>query len=439
MIPDETLRRVVPDRSVALYGDLIRMSVTTALVLVWLFFGGVYFRLCSLQRTDPMHTDFTIFYFSARMLNDGYPVYGDLPDAYGFEWYSPRLENLNLPHLQLVLAPLGWFPYAQSSVLWGTVNLASLAAALWIVTRELSIRWTWRRALSWGALGVACAGAGMLAMTGELTLLLVLPLTLAWRAARRDGWGSAGAWLGLAMAAKLFLLLFLPCLVVARRWRAVGGALTAIGVFVALGLLTLGPSAYAEWFAGTTRVYWHANSMNASLYGLADRLFARRGEFAVLADAAWLVKPAWFSIGAVIGLATLGAYRRLERRSGSAGTVDLQFLLVLLGALLLSPLGWIYYVPLAVTPALALLHRAGLRDLASRRAWVWLPGLAALYVPIEATHVGAASSLLTATLGSVYFWGVFLLWVAVALPPSSRTTGCSAAASAPAGERVSRP
>jgi hypothetical protein len=149
MIPDETLRRLLPARAVALYGDLIRMTVTAGLVLVWLFFGGVYFRLCSLQRVDPMHTDFTIFYYSARMVNDGYPAYGDLPHAYGFKWYSPRLENLNLPHVLLALAPLGWFSYAQSSVLWGAVNLTSLALSIWIATHELAIAWSWGRGLAW--------------------------------------------------------------------------------------------------------------------------------------------------------------------------------------------------------------------------------------------------------------------------------------------------
>ena len=426
MIPDETLRRLLPARGVALYGDLIRMAVTATLVLVWLFFGGVYFRLCSLQRVDPMHTDFTIFYYSARMVNDGYLVYGDLPDAYGFKWYSPRLENLNLPHVVLVLAPLGWFSYAQSSVLWGAVNLTSLALSIWIVTRELSITWTWGRVLTWGALGLASAGAGMLAMTGELTLLLLLPLTLAWRAARRERWGTAGAWLGLAMGAKLFLLLFVPCLAVTRRWRALGGAFAAAAAFVALGLLALGPSAYTDWLAGTRRVYWHANSMNASLYGLAERLLTWQGGFAALADAPWLVRPVWLAGGAAIAWATLRAYRRLER-AGDVGAVDLQFLIVLLGALLLSPLGWIYYLPLAVTCGLAVLHRASLHELSRPRAWVWLAGLAAVYVPIEVTHVGAASPLLTATLGSVYFWGVFLLWLALASSAPRRSAAPTAA------------
>ena len=114
-----------------------------------------------------------------------------------------------------------------------------------------------------------------------------------------------------------------------------------------------------------------------------------------------------------IGLVTLWAYRRLEY-AGGVNALELQFLIVILAALLLSPLGWIYYLPLAVTCGLAVLHRASLRELARPRAWVWLSGLVAIYVPIEATHVAAASPLLTATLGSVYFWGVFLLWLALA-------------------------
>jgi hypothetical protein len=86
-----------------------------------------------------------------------------------------------------------------------------------------------------------------------------------------------------------------------------------------------------------------------------------------------------------------------------------------------------------VAPALALLQRPRLKDLARPRTWVWLAGLAALYAPIEATHVGTASPLLTATLGSIYFWGVFLLWFAVAFHALSDTMTSSAGASAPLG------
>jgi hypothetical protein len=131
--------------------------------------------------------------------------------------------------------------------------------------------------------------------------------------------------------------------------------------------------------------------------------------------------------GAAIGLVTLWAYRRLEQPSaaGDLHAVDLQFLLVLLAALLVSPLGWIYYVPLTLTVGLALLQRARLHDLARPRAWLWIAGLGALYLPIEATHVGAASPLLTLTFGSIYFWGVFLIWLAVASRAPMASNGTS--------------
>jgi hypothetical protein len=74
MISDETLRRVLPEAAVDLLGDLIRWLAWGLVFIVWVSFLQVYLRMIRLTLADPSHSDFTIFYFTARLVADGLPM-----------------------------------------------------------------------------------------------------------------------------------------------------------------------------------------------------------------------------------------------------------------------------------------------------------------------------------------------------------------------------
>jgi hypothetical protein len=406
VIADATLRRVLPASTVALVGDLIRWCTWAGVAVVWVSFARAYFNLWVKTATQPGKNDYSIFYYTARMVRDGLPMYGPVPAAYGFTWPAESLGNLNPPHFALLTAPFWYLSYQQAFVLWLASGLACLVLSLRIVWQELQYPRSRRLMLVVGAAVLSCAPFVLVASTGELTYFLLLPLTLGWRAARQDRWGAAGLWLGACASIKLFLLLFLPWLLLQRRWKAALGFLAAIVVMVTMGAAVFGVESYWQWRQTLALVGWWGLPMNASLAGVVHRVWTSGG-----ASAQWLAAIG----GGLVAVLTLGCLR-----SPTAGSrqVDTGMAAVLLGALLASPLGWVYYVPLLLGPLLGWLQAFSRSDANWR--W-WVPILVAgvcLFVPDEVLAAWKGVAWQAATVGSLYFWALLLLWVA--------TLGCYA-------------
>ena len=418
MISDAALRRVLPVSAVRLYGDLIRALAWIGLFLVWAGFAQVYVRMIRLTLADPSNSDFTIFYYTARMVADGLPMYGESPARYGIAWAADHLGNLNPPHFQLLTWPFRWLTYGQALLIWVAMNAAGLAVAVWMVVRELRLQLTVRRVVVLGGATLAAAPFTTVAVTSEMTFLLMVPFTAAWIAWRRGGWTRAGAWLGVCVSLKLFLLLLAPWLAWRRRWRALGAMALSASALVAIGAAVFGPDAYRQWAETLGRVGWWWLPMNASWEGFVSRLMDGSRTVEPLLRLPALVKPLAMAGGATICAVTLWAVRRQDG-AGDAGPArrDLAMLTLFAGALLASPLGWVYYLPLAWGPLLAWLE-FGVPP-AERLAQPWGRrerlvlgvGLAMLYVPQEVAAAAQPSALATLTMASAYFWGTGLLWL----------------------------
>src|SRR5688572_147627 len=137
MVSDATLRRFLSASTVALVGDLVRGLLWGLAVVLWIAFSQVYLRMIRLTLGDPSSSDFTIFYFTARMVADGLPMYGESPARYGVTWAAEHLGNLNPPHFQLLFVPLARLPYGQALLAWVAISFTCLVAAMVVTLREL--------------------------------------------------------------------------------------------------------------------------------------------------------------------------------------------------------------------------------------------------------------------------------------------------------------
>jgi len=162
----------------------------------------------------------------------------------------------------------------------------------------------------------------------------------------------AGAWIGVATAAKGFPALLLIYLVYRRWWRgAVIGSALAAGLTVG-AMLPLGPlgavSAVRDWLGLSLRGDVLGHLRTQSVAGLSSLLGWPRAAVLVVALAC---------LGGV--LVALG---RPAGREGSLLEVGMTTLL----AILLSPIAWLYYFTLAFPGWLALLSRPAPRPARSR-------------------------------------------------------------------------
>jgi hypothetical protein len=149
--------------------------------------------------------------------------------------------------------------------------------------------------------------------------------------------------------------------------------------------LAYGVRVFPAWWLALDSVRWWWAPMNASLHGLIARTAAPAG--AMTAAAPFWVARLTISLDVVLVAAAL-----VRTRSQS---IDESWTLLMVTALLASPLGWIYYIWWVVPGVrpVRLLFRSPL-----------------LWVPYAFVTVQPSNRLIAATLASLYFWGLFLLW-----------------------------
>ncbi len=361
-------------------------------------------------------SDFRILYLSARAQLEGRDMY-DLPSELqtnGGRTFRLTLVNLNPPHFQLFLLPLALAPAGVALGLWALASLLCLAGSLYVIVRELDVKPSWPTCYRASIWLLAFAGMGAVLATGEMSFLLMLPFTLAWAAARRERWSRAGIYLGLAMSLKLFLLIFIPYLVLRRRLGAVvTSCAAAVSCFVVGGAI-LGTGSYWSWLSQLSSVSWAWRSPNASVRGILTRSLSENPYYTPISVAPELILPVWLPAVAIIGILTLMAvtFDRTE------SAVDRAFALLLSGALLISPLGWIYYLWFGLGPFTALALNWRNRATGAVTRWrerfliLAVPGLVWPYFATFAFQPHAWATLL---LASAYFWSMAALWCATML------------------------
>jgi alpha-1,2-mannosyltransferase len=411
MVSDRMLRRVIrSDALVALVGDLVRAVI--AVVAIASAAGYLLYdaALARLMFHDLHMNDFGKFYYSARAFLDGRDMYG--PSQATAMPVGPvetiEFVNMNPPHFHLLVLPIARFEPLSAILIWSVLSTLALGFSVRAIAREIGIRWTPARVL-WTIVGVlACSSTTTTILTGQVTFILLLPLTMAWIAARHGRMVKSATLLGVLASLKPFLAVFGLYLIVKRQWKA---ALTLGAVMVAcfiVGLLLFGWQAHRSWLEALNSVQWTWAVMNGSLFGPLARAFSDNPFFEPFAHAPGLV----VLIGTVLGISVVAIAIAAVARDSGPNAVDRSFALLILTALLASPLGWIYYLWLAVGPLVALWMSGSLSrwPIPAAIASLAIPGL---LFPIELTLVAQRHSWGGFTIGSVYTWTVLCLWVSL--------------------------
>jgi alpha-1,2-mannosyltransferase len=315
---------------------------------------------------------------------------------------------MNPPHFHVLMLPLARLEPLAALLVWALVNAAALVWSLRRIARELGLGWTPAGVL-WTTLAIAsCSATGMILVTGQLTFLLLLPVTLSWAAARRGELVRAGVYLGLVASVKPFMGIFLIYWVVRRHWRAaaaMAGAGLALGV---VGLAVFGFGTYETWIRVLRQVEWPWAPMNASITGIVARALGPGPFFEPLRMAPAAIPVVSAILSTCAGILTLGLLAA-DRTSAAA---DRAYAGLVAAALLISPLGWAYYIPLLAGPAAALAVGARGRPSTIRRV-LMIGAIPGLVLPSLLTLAWAGTPLAGVTLGSVYGWTLLIIWGSV--------------------------
>ena len=317
-----------------------------------------------------------------------------------YDWVSPGGGNpfTYPPFAAGVFAIMSFLPLL--TLQWGmtALSLAALAAAVWLTLDAAGLP---RGAVQAGCMLLVSAAAlwtqpvqSNLGL-GQVNMLLMAAVVWDLRPVRTPRTGTAvrsrwwaGAATGVAAGFKLTPLIFLPYLLLTRRFRQAGVAAAAFALTVAAGFAAMPGASAAYWRSGlfdrangTPRAnveFFFASAWNQSLRGLLSRFL----QHAQVAAIPWLIAAA---LTLVVGLA---AATWLDKD----GYRMLGVLTCALTGLLISPVSWLHHW-VWIAPWVAALTALALRSSGAAR-WRWA-GLATL-----AWLVFAAGPSLAALTGS---------------------------------------
>jgi alpha-1,2-mannosyltransferase len=253
------------------------------------------------------------------------------------------------------------------------VSLVALAVAIWCTLGAFGVSSRAARA-GWTLLGTA---GGVLLEPVPRTLSLgqielVLLALVVWDMCQPDRRRWKGMGVGVAAGIKLVSLIFIPYLLLTRRYRQAAVAAGTFAATVLIGFLVMPADSRAFWFGGVfgdgSRIGFVGFGGNQSLRGLITRL----------AGSVAGAEPVWLAVAAVTLVAGLVAAASIDR----AGNPLLGVLGCALTGLLVSPISWDHHWVWAV-PAVVALAGYGARARGIAR-WGWFGAVVAVLVVFAA-------------------------------------------------------
>jgi alpha-1,2-mannosyltransferase len=323
------------------------------------------------------------FAFAARMFDLG--IYRDggliVRHAYHFrsghptplyDWVSPGGGNpfTYPPFAAGLFALASYLPLSAFQWAMTTASIGALAAAIWLTLGSVGVRGRTVRAGL--ALGVSALALWAQPVQSNLGLgqvnILLMAAIIADLRPRPDGRASrwTGVATGIAAGLKLTPLIFIPYLLVTRRFRQAAMATAAFAATIAVAFAAMPGASALYWGSGlfarvngssTANVqFYFASAWNQSLRGILSRLL-QHGQ---VAAGPWLLAAAVTAIAGLLAAAWLHA----------DGLPMLGLLTCALTGLLISPVSWLHHwvwvaAWIAAAAGLAVTARGAAR-------WTWL-------------------------------------------------------------------
>jgi len=353
-------------------------AIALAAVLVsWLVYAALSGPFGALNEVD-----LTVYKDGGLIVRHVTPYYD--PHAYAplYDWggYSDLA-------LKFTYTPFAAIAFAVASVLpWGALsavsvigNMAALVAALWFTFGALG--YTDRRVRLGAALLAAAVTFWLQPVVRTIYLgqvNLILMALILWDLTQPDVTASGGrrwwkgAATGVAAGVKLVPLIFVPYLLLTRRFREAVATLAGFAVTVAVGFAVLPHDSSRWWLHGM----FLADGNRAGFMGWAGNQ-SLRAIVTRFAGSVAAGQAPWIAVACVALAAGLAAAALLDR----AGYPVPALLATALTGLLVSPVSWdhhwVWIAPAAAVTGHYALAAARRR---ARRTAAWLWGLAAFLI-----------------------------------------------------------
>jgi hypothetical protein len=324
-------------------------TINLTIVLAWVLGIGSWIWFNHLGSHHRF--DFVQDYFAARNLRIGHSIYEN-PQAL----FPEELEGLvggavvnnHPPTSAIWYLPFSWLSYGLAFKVWSILNTVLYVVVLVKLLRSFDLsRKVEHLVLSSGLVWTPWTAQLMMGQNSAFQLFLIF---LGWRCVGKASHFRAGVLFGLATTLKLFPGLLILYFVIRGRWGGVLGMVFAILIWcVVSSFLGVRPE---EWILYQREIVpqqmarWVSTPPNQSIMGLISALSIGGADGANLRLAI-----TWVISALLLGVVVQSVVRNKEPADSSR---DLTVLL--LAALLLSPICWSHYL-LTLLPGLAWIWR----------------------------------------------------------------------------------
>ena len=377
--------------------------------------GVGVFALVLVRASVPTQAfyDFTIAYYPAgRDILEG--DFAALRTLTG-PWF------VNLPIVAYLFAPVGTLAPLVAAGVFTVVGVALTGLAWWQLVRltRLGAQDRWLMAFLFLLNGPLICGVKF----GNLSYVLLAPMIAALGLIRQGRSGWAGVLLGLVAVIKPPLALFGLFFLLRRDWRGLLGFAGLGAVVVLASLAVFGWSDNWHWFEACILQFNHGWLAGFTVQSVPVIIARTHQNAAALLDwTPYVATPAehWLADGVMALMALVAAVAVLRPRAAGPLSAedadrrrDLQYLLVLCLALVVSPLAWSHYYAWFLIPtAFFLKWRSGWTPAARGLAWIAIALAAAPVVwPLVVTQPLLTRIYVTAGVSSLFVGAV--LWFAL--------------------------
>jgi alpha-1,2-mannosyltransferase len=359
-------------RAIAVCRSSSRRSASVLFSAGLIAFAAMMACYCVFIWTHPMYrwlvpADLHVYRLGGKVVAQIAPTYNPGLAAPLYDWPGYGLKFTYTPFAAMVFTAL-WLPsWTMLLKLSIAASIAAMVAAIWATLGGLGYRAGLARLGGTLLLAAALFWTEPVQRTLYLGQVeLVLMALIMWDMSQSDGRWWKGAGVGLAAGIKLVPLVFIPYLLLTRRFRQAGVAAGTFAATVVLGFAVLPSDSAVWWLHGlflrgsrTGFVGWEGNqSLQAIITRFAGSIAAGQ--------------PIWLILAGVTlaaGLASAVAFDRAGHRTVGVLTCAL-------AGLLASPVSWDHHW-VWVVPAVTILVGYGIRARSALR-WAYVASAALL-------------------------------------------------------------
>lgn len=323
----------------------------------------VYSMVITVTLTRQIKNDFSLFHHATANFFQHQRLYSPLPEEIASTIQLEKLlhqqpniptygSNLTPPAFILYTLPYGLLDESRSLILWDIFSVLISGISVYILYR-IFFHTYHQPIIYWALLGIYLASMPSIASIslGQYGPLILLALLGIWQWSKKEYDIRAGIVLGLLLSVKYFFGLFAIFFLLQKRWRLLTASVVTFSTANALAYLVFGKTAFVQYQQNLAHVLWYVNNWNASIFGFLSRFNAHVYHLQ-FSTTRWIMLT-YYGLSAILFLIQIQLCRKpLQNKQD----FDFVFCYVLIASILISPLGWLYYLGIMSIPILLIMQ-----------------------------------------------------------------------------------